>query len=70
MAVHRSSSVDRVDLQPLNHSDLEHHIDRAAAEIARGAEPPSLPYSHDQELPLQISTAEFVQRMSQFLVFN
>jgi len=70
MAVHRSSSVDRIILQPLTHSDLECHIDRAAAQIARGAEPLSLPHGDDEELPLQISTSEFVRRMSQFLVFN
>ncbi len=36
MAVHRNSTVDRTDLQPLTLSELERHIERAAVErVAR-----------------------------------
>ena len=70
MSVHRNSTVDRTDLQPLTLSELERHIERAAVEIARGAEPPWLACEDDDTMPRRISAAEFVRRMSRFLVFN
>ncbi len=70
MAVPQNSTVDRTDLQPLTLSELERHIERAAVEIARGAEPPSLAYDGDEIMPRRISAAELVRRMSRFMVFN
>ena len=70
MAVQRSRSVDDTELQPLTLSELEGHLEEAAAEIARGAETPSLAGDDDDSMPRPISSAEFVRRMSRFVVFN
>ena len=70
MAVHRTSTVDHTDLQPLTVTELERHMEQVAVEIARGAEPPSLAYEDDETMPRRISSAELVRRMNRFLVFN